>query len=230
MKVFKALLKLDILQLWRNNIIAVALLVSSLYVIAFRLLRFEGVDAFYIILIFSDPVMLGFMFTGVLVLFEKTSGTIKAIWVSPVSADAWLWSKALTLTVLALFCSIIMAFAAKGFAFEIIPFIWSVVFSSLLFVFLGYAGVARVKTFNQYILVLPMVFTPVSLPFLNFLGITDTVFWYILPTQASLILFESSFLDNKGWMDLLYAYLYLPVSVILAWRFARAMFVKNINS
>lgn len=230
MNVFKALLRLDILQIWRNNIIAVALLVTSLYVLAFRLLRFEGADVLYIILIFSDPVMLGFMFTGVLVLFEKTSGTLKAIWVSPVSADAWLWSKAIVLTALALFCSIIMAIAAKGFSFAIIPFVYSVVCTSLLFVFMGYAGVSKVNTFNQYILVLPMVFTPVSLPFLNFFGLTDTFVWYLLPTQASLILFEASFMDKSSWMDLLYAYLYLPVSVVLAWRFARAMFVKNINS
>lgn len=229
MKRFTALLKLDFLLIVRNNILTISFIITAFYIAAFKLLAREDADVLYIILIFTDPVMLGFMFTGVLVLFEKMSGTIKAIWVSPVSPDAYLWSKSLCLAFLALFCSVAMIFAAKGFHFNIMPFVWAVVFSSLLFVFLGYAGVSKVNTFNQYVLVLPLAFMPACLPFLNFFGLTDWLIWYIFPTQASLILFDHALGGIYESWEIIYAYVYLPLCTFFAWVLARRFFVNNIN-
>ncbi len=223
-----SLMKLDVMLIVRNKILLVTLVITALYAAVFQVLPETHFRTVVTILIFTDPVMLGFLFIGVMVLFEKQGNTLQALGVSPVSTSEYIASKAFTLTALALLSALLMGFAAVGFRFHLLYLIVAVVLSSILFIFLGFAGVSRVQTFNQYFIVIPLVLTPCFLPFLNYLGITDTLLWYIIPTQASLILFDAAFNPEVGLYDKIYALTYLPLSLYPAFILARRSWRKSI--
>ncbi len=211
----------------RNNVLTVAVIIAVIYTAVFLLLKLKGNDTILIALIFSDPTFMGFLFTGVLVLFEKSANTLQALIVTPVKIWHYLFSKAVSLTLIAFLICLAMVFAGHGFHFNYFYFTASVFLSSMLFIFLGFAGVARVKTFNQYIIVIPLFLAPLSLPLLSLFGVTTSKWLYIIPTHASLILFRGAFEDISP-ADSVYAFLYLAISVVAAFFISRRMFVKYI--
>lgn len=226
------LIELDFILITRNRILAVAGFVTVLYVLIIQVLPEESFTMVLTLLIFSDPVMLGFMFIGAMVLFEKSSNTLQALSVTPVRAGEYLLSKGITLTAVALAASMIMAVAGLHFRFNPLYLIIAVVFSSLFFIFIGFAGASRVKTFNQYFIIIPMFMIPTCLPFLNYVGVTETWMWYIVPTQASLILFQSAFEGTASFSvaDMVYALVYLPASVMVSYRFAKREYSRMLTT
>ncbi|MDX5321229.1 MAG: hypothetical protein LPK45_08940, partial [Bacteroidota bacterium] len=60
------LLKWDLLQLHRNNLIVLALLVAAMYLGLFKLLEPLGdLRSLLVLLVFNDPVVTGLLFAGV---------------------------------------------------------------------------------------------------------------------------------------------------------------------
>lgn len=226
------LIELDFKLIVRNKILAVAALVTFLYVIIIQVLPEESFTMVLTLLIFSDPVMLGFMFTGALVLFEKSSNTIQALSVTPVRPGEYLLSKGVALTAIAFAASLVMALAGVRLNFSFFYLSAAVVLSSLLFIFGGFVGVSRVRTFNQYFIIIPLFMIPTCLPFLNYFGATDTLVWYIVPTQASLILFQFAFEGTASFSvaDMVYALVYLPASVLVSYRFANREYSRMLTT
>jgi fluoroquinolone transport system permease protein len=211
----------------RNNILTVAIIIAAIYTGCFLGFNLKGHDDILVALIFSDPTFMGFIFTGVLVLFEKSENTLQALVVTPLRIGQYLWSKAISLTMVSLVVCFAMIIAGHGFRFNWITFFSACFLSSVFFIFLGFIGVASVKTFNQYIIVLPVFMAPLSLPFLNYFGVTHTLWFYLLPTQASLILFQASF-EKVPWGELAYAYGYLVVAIGFVYWFSKKKFVKHL--
>lgn len=223
-----SLIKLDAMLIVRNKILLVTLVVTALYAAIFQVLPETHFRTVVTMLIFTDPVMLGFLFIGVMVLFEKQGNTLQALSVSPVSEGEYIASKAITLTTLALLSALVMSLAAVGFRFHVLFLSIAVVLSSFLFIFLGFVGVSRVQTFNQYFIVIPLFMIPCFLPFLNYFGITDTIVWYVIPTQASLILFEAAFKPEVALYDKIYALVYLPLSLYPAYALAKLSWRRSL--
>ena len=227
MKKLLSTIKWDLTLAVKYNIVAVALLVTIVYTILFKAFSFNHLDDILIILIFSDPVMLGFIFIGVLVLFEKGANTLQALVVTPIKVWQYLWSKTISLTIIAAACSFVMAVVGHGWTFNYLYLALAVVLSSALFVMLGFIGVARVTTFNQYIIIVPLFLSPMALPFFNFFGVTDTYWFYLIPSQASLILFRAAF-EKVSMLEIAYAVLYLMFCSALAYSLARKSFAAHI--
>ncbi|MEZ5104649.1 MAG: ABC transporter permease [Draconibacterium sp.] len=226
----KTLLKLiywDLKIQARNGIITVAFIIAAIYTALFLLLQLQGNDKILIAILFSDPTFMGFIFTGVLILFEKNANTLQALVVTPVKIWQYLFSKAISLTFVALIICFAMVFASHGFRFNYFWFLSATFLSSVFFIFLGFIGVSKVKTFNQYIIVIPVFLMPLLLPFLNFFGVTDTLWFYLLPTQASFILFNGAFKSITIW-ESIYGLTYLLLSTGVAYYISRRRFLKYI--
>jgi fluoroquinolone transport system permease protein len=224
-----SLIQLDFILMWRNKIILVAAIITLLYMVVLQVLPQAFFNMVLTTLIFTDPVMIGFLFIGAMVLFEKNGNTLQAVAVSPVRSVEYLWSKAITLTIVAVLAGLLMAIAGKGINFNIILFLAAAVFSSLLFVFIGFVGVSMVKTFNQYFIIIPLFMIPGFLPFLNYYGITDTLAFYLIPTQAALLLFNAAFqretIIDAQWI---YCLIMIPLSTYLAFIWAQYRWNKVI--
>ncbi len=61
--------------------------------------------------------MLGFIFIGVMVLYEKGQHTLQALSVCPIKFENYIWSKVISLTILALPICFGIVFSAHGFTF-----------------------------------------------------------------------------------------------------------------
>src|SRR5690606_29748429 len=147
--------------------------------------------------------------------------------VTPVKIWQYLFSKAISLTIITSVICFAMVFASHGFQFNYLYFLTAIFLSSTLFIFLGFIGVAKIKTFNQYIIIIPFFIAPLCLPYLNFFEVTNSLWFYILPTQASFILFEGAF-EKISFIQILYAIGYLMFSIWITYRIAKQLFIKHI--
>lgn len=215
---FITLLRWDYLLQIRYHLLTAVAVVTAGYVVIFSVLQHLATDELLIILVFSDPVMLGFLCIGALVLFEQDAGTLQALVVTPVRTWHYLWSKALTLTLTALVCAIGMAVIARGANFNLVWFCLAVVLSSIVFVFVGFTGITRVATFNTYLLIVPVYLAPACLPLLTLFGF-DAWGLYLLPTQATILLLRAAFEVRPGW-EVWYGISYLLLWTAIAYRVA----------
>lgn len=72
-------LKGDLLGQWPYNLIIAALGVTVLYTLILIPMKQHGMDKAMLFLIFSDPVALGMLFIGALILFERSDRTLEAL-------------------------------------------------------------------------------------------------------------------------------------------------------
>ncbi len=219
------LIKWDFLFSLRYQIVTVAAVIAGLYSIILGMLP-DNADTFLILIIFSDPTFLGFLFIGVIVLYEKSSNTIQALSITPAKLGNYIISKSMVLTLIAIFAAMVMAVSTKGFQFNSIYLLLAVILSSALFILLGYVGISKVKTFNQYILVIPMFFTPAVLPLLEMFGFVSSPVFYIIPTKASLLLFEAAF-GRISIHEFIYCIVYLSAWIFFSYKWAFKAMMLN---
>lgn len=208
-KLFTAI-KWDTFLIYKYGIVTIAAIVTAIYSAVLLATNTNGYEKLITVLVFSDPVMYGFLFTAVMILFEKESRTHQAISVSPLTPNQYILSKTITFTLLALCCSLVVILSAHPQYFNLIFYLLATVFSASLFVFIGIIGVAYVNSFNQFILLMPIVLGPVCFPFLSYFDLINSWIFYLIPTQACLLLFEASVMPIKT-TELLYAIIYLLI-------------------
>ncbi len=208
MKALLFAMKWDLIRQQRYYIIAAAVFVTMVYVAIFQFLPIGQQTAIIITLIFNDPTSLGLLFIGSVYLFEKSENTLQAMAVTPMTGGHYLLSKTITLTGLATVSSLVMAFAAVGLKFQPFYFISGIALSASLFTLLGFILVTRCKSFNEYIGKMALVMLPAAFPFLQLFGLIDTVWIYVIPVQAGIVLLEAAF-TTASIGDIVYGYSYL---------------------
>ena len=215
----------DMRLLWRYGLIPVALIIALLYVLIMLNLPESGYEQVVAFFILSDPTMIGFIFIGVMILFEKDANTIQALVVSPLPAHLYLISKIAAFTTIGLIAGLMMAVISQA-DFNYLFIILAILLTSVIFTSIGFVGVARVKTFNQYIIVIPVFLAPLCLPFLGYWQILDSWFFYVIPTQACIILFQASYETVPLW-QLYYAIIYSIICIAFLYKLCIYSFIKN---
>ena len=203
----------ELVFLKRYQLVGISLFISVLYAALF--FGF-GVDsqALVTLAVFSDPVMLGFMFTGVLILYDRSQRTMSALSVLPIRLRYHLLARGIALTILAEICSMAIAGAGIGFGFNIPLFMLAVALNSLLYYYIGIICLAGADSFNAFIMRSAVMLAPLFLPLVSLLGIYDTPWFYLLPTMASILSFESAF-GTMPMIESLYAFGYIVLSLVL---------------
>lgn len=225
------LAKYDAILLHRNNIVAISVVVTIIYAAVFRALSALGdMEKLLVLIIFNDPALLGFLFVGVMVLFEKNENTLQALAVSPVSLRRYILSKSLVLTFIAVLCCFGMAVAGYGWGFHVGHFAAAATLSTLLFSFLGFVAVAGQSSFNRYILRAVGGILFVSLPFVGYFGLVPHHWFVLFPTQPVIDLFGFAFADSVTSQDLLLAYGLSVGWCLLAFRAAEHLMAKNFGT
>ncbi len=209
----------------RYNIVTVTVIITILYALIIKLIPGANNTTVLVPLIFSDPTMLGFIFIGAIILFEKDANTLQALAVTPVNVWQYLWSKAIALTIIAMVCSFGIAIAGHGLQVNFFWLIVSTMLSSFLFIFIGITGVSKVKSFNHYIIIIPLFLLPTILPLLDFFGIYESWIFYLIPTQGSLLLFRAVF-EGASLFDIVYSICVLGISIIIAYKIAARHFLN----
>lgn len=199
--------KHDFRLLLRNQIISISVIVSVLYIAVFQLLNTSlNTEKVLILLIFNDPALLGFLFIGVLVLFEKNESTLLALSVSPISIHLYMISKVTSLSLIALGCCYAMLFACNSSGINVFHFTTATLFTSAIFSFLGFLTVSGEQVFNDYLIKAVGVIVFLSIPFLDFFEVVTSPFFKLHPTQAVLALYSFTFSNSFSLLDYLFGY------------------------
>ena len=220
-------LKYDMLFQFRHGFYYAYLLVSVLYVILIRSLPSSVSPTVTTLLIFSDTSILGFFFIGGIVLLEKGQHTLECLFVTPFQMNHYFVSKIATLTAIAVCSSLLILICGHGFTTGLWQFLTGVVLSSIFFTLIGFTLSSRVEDVNHYLIQSFLYTIPFILPILGFLDIVNTPLYYLLPTQASLILLHAPF-QPPTFGETVYAFATLVIWTGLAYLWARNWFYKYV--
>ncbi|MEO0896572.1 MAG: hypothetical protein AAFY71_09255 [Bacteroidota bacterium] len=221
MKSLSNLIKWDLILQTRYQIVPALFVITGLYLLLFWLIPAIRFEELIILVIFSDPALLGLTFIGALILFEKGDNTLDALVVTPMQDWQYLWSKAISLTLVFTLAAIVIAGFSLGWGFHYPLYISTVMLTSILFIFVGIWLVAKTNSMNDYVIKVALALLPISLPLLNLFGITDTLAWYLLPSQASISLLQASFGKILPIWELIYGYSYLLFAIGCFYALAR---------
>ncbi|MCF6302163.1 MAG: hypothetical protein L3J13_03000 [Devosiaceae bacterium] len=179
----KMLILNDLRLQMRNGIFIAYAFVLIFYVLALVFLGQHLPDWAAALIIYTDPIVVGFFFLGALMMLEKAEGTRTALAITPMRATHYFWSKTLTLTSLSLFAVTILAL----FLHE--PVNWplylvSTLLTSLTFTSISFPIALHFKTATSYLMGAAAALIPLTLPI--FIALNDPVSpWaLVFPTTA----------------------------------------------
>ena len=182
----------DVKVQFRSGFYYAYLIVCLIYIAALRQISGNLKTTVTTIIIFLDPSILGFYFIGGLILLEKKQKILHGLFVTPLTLAEYIFSKALSLTVLALLSSIAIVFFIIGFHINILLFCTTVILTSILFVFIGLAVVSRVNRVNEYLILSPLPLIFFVLPLLEYLGVWNSWLFYLIPSHPVIKLLAAS--------------------------------------
>lgn len=185
----------------------VSLLVTAAYIGFFQLLKMLGFqELFAILMILNDPALIGFLFIGITILFERDSGTLDALKVTPFKLHEYLWAKLLVLGILGTACAWPMAIALLGVNIEHAEFLLSAILIALFFGNLGILFVSISKRFLDFTLHLAWILVLNVFPMFEWFGLFKIPFKAIFPLEHGIRIMAYSFhyqIDAFPWLSLL---------------------------
>ncbi|MEX0957193.1 MAG: hypothetical protein WDZ83_18520 [Rhizobiaceae bacterium] len=115
------------------------------------------------VVVYTDPAVVGFFFLGALMMLEKAEGARSALAVTPVSSAIYLWSKAITLTVVAVIAvTVISSLIHGGVNWTLL--IVATALTSIQFIGIGVPIARRFRTVTSYLIGSAGLLVPVVLP------------------------------------------------------------------
>jgi len=230
---FKTMLKWDLVLLSRYKIIHISILSVFLYFLTTQAVPDMDKPIFHTMLLFFDPAIIGIMFIGALVLFEKSENVLQALVITPMLVDDYLLSKITSLTLLSVISAtifILLLNIFSGIDFNIPYLTISIILTSVMLILLGFILVSRVNSINEYLLAMFIGFLGLLFPpMLHLSGLYENVLFYLWPTQASFTLFSGVF--NAASLELweiVYGIVYQAFWIGLLFFLAKKAFHKHI--
>jgi len=227
----KNMLKWEFVLLYRYKIIHISLLSVVLYFLTTQAVPDMNIPIFHTMLLFFDPAIIGIMFIGALVLFEKSENVLQALVITPMQVDDYLLSKITSLTILSvisatIFVTLLNIFS--GIDFNIPYLAISIILTSVMLILLGFILVSRVNSINEYLLAMAVAFLGLLFPpMLHLSG--ENVIFYLWPTQASFTLFTGVFnATSLELWEIAYGIGYQVIWIGLLYFLARKAFYKHI--
>ena len=228
------MLRWEFLLLSRYKIIHISILSVVLYFLTTQAVEsLKGQTQVHSVLLFFDPALIGIMFVGALVLFEKSENVLQALVITPMKTDDYLLSKIISLTILSLisaglFMSLMIIF--NDVSCNVFYLAAGILLTSVMLILLGFILVSRVNSINGYLLGMMIAFIGLTFPpLLQLFGLFENPIFYLWPTQASFILFDGVFhaASLEVW-EIVYGIGYQVLWIGLLYFLAKKAFYKHI--
>ncbi|KYK30132.1 hypothetical protein AYK20_09300 [Thermoplasmatales archaeon SG8-52-1] len=229
----KNMLKWEFTLLSRYKIIHISILSVILYFLTTQAIPDMNIPVFHTMLLFFDPAVIGIMFIGALVLFEKSENVLQALVITPMKTDDYLLSKITSLTILSIISATIFLVLLNVFGeidFNILFAASGIILTSILLILLGFILVSRVNSINEYLLAMMIAFLGLTFPpMLHLSGLYENVIFYLWPTQASFTLFTGVFnASSLELWEIAYGVIYQAIWIVILYLLAKKAFYKNI--
>jgi fluoroquinolone transport system permease protein len=185
------------------------------------------------VLLFFDPAVIGIVFVGALVLFEKSENVLNALVITPMKTDEYLLSKIISLTILSIisasvFMTLMVIFNQTKF--NVIYLLLGIILTSIMLILLGFIIVSRVQNVNGYLLGMIIGFLGLTFPpLLDLFGLFENPIFYLWPTQASFILLDGVFRSSslEIW-EIIYGIVYQIIWIVILYFLAKKAFYEYI--
>lgn len=212
-------LRLDAQLQARNKVYLIIGVAAFAFAFAFdALLTPDQLQFFMPVLIMYGVSMTTVFLVGVLLLIERSQGTLSVVMVSPLRPAEYLASKLITLTVLALVESAIMAVVAYGLGFSFAWFVLAVVMRASMGVAVGVAVGVRFRSITRFLVPAIGLSLAFDLPNIWYFELWPSPLFYLWPSMPPLLLAKAAFVEVEP-LQLVYALLYgaLVVGAALIW-------------
>jgi len=230
----KNMLRWEFVLLSRYKIIHISILSVFLYFLTTQAVQsLKDQTQVHSVLLFFDPALIGIMFVGALVLFEKSENVLQALVITPMNTDDYLLSKIISLTILSIIsATLFMALMAifNETAFNIVYLFVGIILTSVMLILVGFILVSRVNSINGYLLGMVIGFLGLTFPpLLQLFGLYESPIFYLWPTQASFTLFDGVFhaASLEAW-EIAYGVSYQALWILILYFFAKKAFYKHI--
>jgi fluoroquinolone transport system permease protein len=230
----KNMLKWEFVLLYRYKIIHISILSVVLYFLTTQAVEsLQGQNQVNSVLLFFDPALIGIMFVGALVLFEKSENVLQALVITPMKTDDYLLSKIISLTLLSISSASIFMFLMMIFnktSFNLLFLFSGIILTSVMLILIGFILVSRVNSVNGYLLGMVIGFLGLTFPpLLQLFNIIENPVFYIWPTQASFILLDGVFnaASLETW-EIVYGIGYQLFWIIVLYYFSKKAFYEYI--
>ncbi len=227
----RAAVALDTRVQARSRLYAIGVIVAVIMGVAVRIFFPAGsagrvMPAFFLLGLGGTT----YMFGASMILLEKSERTLEALRVSPLTRRTYVASKVLTLTGFAtLEAAIVYAIAAAGVTVSPLPLIAGVLILGVAYTLVGIGQAAAHDSITRFLMPGAMIVIGVlQLPFLYVLDIGAGGIFYLIPTQAPLLLMLGAFEPLASW-QWIYAVVVSVVGLWAAGVYARMRFRKHIR-
>ncbi len=228
MNQLKTMIKWEFILQSRYKIIHLSIASVVLYYLAIKAIPFIDTEYFRTVFLYWDPALIGIMFVGALVLFEKTENTLQALTVTPMETRNYFLAKIISLTTLSVVAALLFLFLVHGFEFNYLYMFLGIILTSVFLILLGFILVSRCKSINEYLLTVGLsslvLFIP---PMLHVSGLYENVIFYLWPSQTSFFLLKGVFSEVALW-ETVYSVVYLSLWTALCYHLAKRAFYKHI--
>lgn len=193
------LLKKDILLQWRQGFWLVYFVVSTIYFLILLNIPAESRMVVSLIMILSDTSMLGVIFVGALILLEKQQNVIHSLFVTPLEPSRYIWSKILSLSLIATTMSLLVYLPVWSVDLYTIMVFVTVIITAGIFVMLGLGIASRVNSINDYFGTLMLASLFIVIPVFLYLLLDQHPAFILLPYIASLDLMLGAVYPLPTW-------------------------------
>ena len=172
----------------------------------------EQLEFFMPVLVMYGVSLTTVFLVGVLLLLERSEGTLSVVMVSPLRPSEYLASKLITLAGLALVESTIVAVVAYGLGWSFGWFVLAVVMRASMGVGVGVAVGVRYSSITRFLFPGILASLAFDLPNFWYFEIWPTSLFYLWPSMPPLLLAKSAFFAVEP-LQLVYAFVYGPLVV-----------------
>ncbi|MBO8162129.1 MAG: ABC transporter permease [Brevibacillus sp.] len=201
-------MKTDVTIQVRNKLYAIGIVVGTMLAVALSQLSTPdslaaAVPATVLLIIGGSTLL----YVAGVIIFEKEEGTLHAVIVSPLRTSEYLWSKMITLTLLAAVESVVMiggAMLMMSRSHEVplpdVPvLLLGIIAIGVLHTLIGIILVVRYEKITDVLVPLSAIAMVLQLPFLYFIGWVVHPAFLLVPTSAPTLLIRGAYVHLAAW-------------------------------
>ena len=137
-----------------------------------------------------------FMFSAVMLLWDRSENTLAALRVSPMDASTYIVSKTVTLSTFALVEAAVVYVVGGGWGVPVGPLVLGVMALGVLYTLVGLAQVAPHDSVTAFVMPGGVVTTLIlQLPVFYLFDIGPPILWHVIPSMPALLLMRAADLD-----------------------------------
>ena len=201
-------IKTDIIVQYRTKLYAVGIVVALIVGVALSQLarpaHLPAAVPTLLLLVIGGSTLL---YVAAMIVFERDEGTMQATIVSPLRVSEYLWSKIVSLTLLATVESAVIVGVAMG-VMEIsdtVPLpnlallLTGAVSIGVMYTLVGIVLIVRYRSITDFLVPMTGVVILLQMPFIHFLGVVEHSLFLVAPTSAPTVLMQSAYRPLSGW-------------------------------